>query len=126
MRCRMLQRIDDMAAFSIARGCGFAMIAIATTMIGLSFDAHQSLRTGALLSLLTTLILILRAMRAYAKPYDATELWLMLAPAERPPQSVAQLLVGRALRQAYYRFALYFAHGAVALLLLDVVVALIA
>lgn len=116
----MLSRIEELANFSVARGCGFAMIAIATTMIGMSFDAHQCLKTGAVLSLLTALILMLKALRAHAKPYDATELWLMLEPAHRPPLVIAQTLVSRALKTAYYRFAFYFAHGAAGLVLLNI------
>lgn len=113
---RVLQRIEELASFSVARGCGFAMLAIATTMIGLSFDAPQSLKTGAVLSLVTSLVLILKAMRAPLKPYNSTELWLLLQPAERPPEGIAQLVLSRALREAYFRFALYFAWGSTGLL----------
>lgn len=122
----MLQQIEDLANFSVGRGCGFAMIAIATTMIGMSFDPHQCLAVGAVLSLITALVLILKAWRAPAKPYDATELWLMLPPGERPPDAVAQTLVSRALRLAYYRFASYFAHGAAGLVLLNLALTVVA
>lgn len=92
------------------------MLTIATTMIGLSFDAAQSLKTGAVMSLLTSLVLILKAMRAPSKPYNLTELWLLLLPAERPPQGIAQIVLSRALREAYFRFALYFAWGSMGLM----------
>lgn len=115
-------RIEELAVFSVARGCGFAMIAIATTMIGLSFDPHQCLKVGGLLSLVTALVLIVKALRAFSKPYQATDLWLMLGPADRPPQAVAQLLISRALRDAYYRFASYFARGAAGLLMLNLAI----
>lgn len=121
----MLQRIEDLASFSVARGCGFAMLAIATTMVGLSYDAGQSLKTGAVLSLFTSLVLSAKALRAPYKPYDATELWLLLQPGERPPKTVAQLIVSRILRMAYFRFSLYFAYGAVSLLILAIVLALV-
>ncbi|MGD9784268.1 MAG: hypothetical protein AB7E80_04205 [Hyphomicrobiaceae bacterium] len=120
----MLQRIEDLAYFSVARGCGFAMLAIATTMIGLSFDAPQSLQTGAVLSLLTCVVLLIKALRTTIKPYHATEVWLMLAPADRPPDAIAQRLIARSLREAYLRFALYFAYGALLLIGLRILIAL--
>lgn len=121
----MLERIENLANLSVARGCGFAMIAIATTMIGLSFDPHQCLDTGAILSLVTALVLIIKANRAYHVPYEATELWLMLRTGERPSAAIAQQMVARALRAAYHRFALYFAYGAAGLLILDLAVSLL-
>lgn len=121
----MLQRIEELAIFSVARGCGFVMIAIATSMLGLSFDPHQCLNVGGVLSLLTALLLILKAMRASSKPYQATELWLLLGPSDRPPQPIAQRLVSRALRDAYYRFATYFARGSAALLSLNLVMSIV-
>lgn len=121
----MLHRIENLASFSIARGCGFAMLAIATTMIGLSFDAAQSLKVGAVLSLFTSLVLLAKALHAPFKPYQATELWLLLQPAERPPETIAQLIVSRILRMVYFRFALYFAYGALSLLALAIVLALV-
>lgn len=122
----MLERIETLANVSVARGCGFAMIAIATTMIGLSFDRRQCLLTGALLSLFTALILVVKAKRANRVPYDATELWLLLGRGERPSANIAQPLIARALRAAYYRFALYFAHGSAGLLALNLAVSIIA
>lgn len=117
----MLHRIEDLANFSIARGCGFAMLAIATTMVGLSFDAVQSLKVGAVLSLVTSLVLLVKAQLAGRKAYQSTELWLLLQPGERPPASVAQLIVSRILRMAYFRFALYFAYGSLLLIALAIV-----
>lgn len=111
----MLTRIEQLAEFSVARGCGFAMIAIGSTMAGLSFEPLQSLRTGAALCLLTTLTLLLKAVHAQTKPYKSTELWLLLKPDDRPPDAVAQYVLARALRQAYLRFAYYFAAGTAAL-----------
>ncbi|MGD9667820.1 MAG: hypothetical protein AB7U75_02060 [Hyphomicrobiaceae bacterium] len=122
----MLERIESLANVSVARGCAFAMIAIGTTMVGLSFDRHQCLLTGALLALFTALVLIIKAMRAHRVPYEATELWLLLGRGERPSAAVAQPVIARALRSAYYRFATYFAHGAAGLLILDLAISIIA
>lgn len=119
----LLERIESLAAHSVGRGCGFAMIAIGTTMIGLVYDPVQSLQIGGILSLLTTLVLILKALNAERKPYRDTEVWLMLEPSERPPKTVAQGLVSRALKASYLHFAYYFANGACTLIVVSIVIA---
>lgn len=117
----MLERIERLAVHSVARGCGFAMIAIATTMVGLAYDPVESLQIGGVLSLLTTLVLLGKALNAERRPYRNTELWLLLQPSERPAESIAQLLVSRALRSVYLTFAYYFANGSCALIVLSIV-----
>lgn len=119
----ILERIESLATVSVARGCGFAMIAIGTTMVGLVYDPVQCLQIGGILSLLTTLVLILKAFNADRKPYRDTEVWLMLAPEERPPTTIAQGLVSRALKSSYLHFAYYFANGACTLIVVSIVVA---
>jgi hypothetical protein len=58
-------------------------------------------RTGATLSLLTALILAQRAAFAPRRPYLKTETWLILEKEARPPRSLAQRVIGTALREAY-------------------------
>ena len=119
----MLERIEIMATHSVARGCGFAMIAIGTTMIGLVYDPVQSLQIGGILSLLTTLVLLGKAINAPRKDYRDTELWLLLLPNERPAQTIAQSVLSRILRGVYLNFAYYFANGSCVLIVLSVVLA---
>lgn len=120
----MLETIEKLAEFSVARACGFAMLAILVMVLGLSGEPDMALKTGATLSLLTSMILLLKAGLAEAKPYRSTELWLMLKPEERPHEAVAQRIIALALREAFLRFALYFANGAAAMLIVQLVISL--
>jgi hypothetical protein len=113
----MLEIVEKLAEFTVARACGFAMLAILVTIVALVEDPAIALKTGAVLSLLTSMILVLKAALAETKPHRTTELWLLLKPDERPHEAVAQRIIALALREAFLRFALYFASGAAAMLI---------
>ncbi len=119
----MLERIEMLATRSVARGCGFAMLAIGCMMAGLSYEPALSLEMGGLFSLVVSLVLLVNAANAPRKPYRETELWLMLDPDDRPPTGVAQTILSRPLKSAYLNFAYYFANGSCALIVSSIVVA---
>jgi hypothetical protein len=120
----MLDIVEKLAEFTVARACGFAMLAILVTIVGLVDSPVIALKTGAVLSLLTSMILLLKAALAETKPHRATELWLLLKPEERPHEAVAQRIIALALREAFLRFALYFASGAAAMLVALLMIAI--
>ena len=47
----------------------------------------------------------MRGSRAHAVNPRETETWMMLRQDQRPPKEIAQRVIGRALRQAYFRYA---------------------
>jgi hypothetical protein len=102
---RLLETIERLAELSIARGCGFAGLAIFTVMFGLAWDPVMAFRTGGLLSLLACAVLILKGRNAPRRPYKHTELWVILPKDERPKAEVAQQLIGTVLRDVYFKFA---------------------
>jgi hypothetical protein len=112
----MIQRIEHLAHVSVARGCGFAAIAIFTFVVGLSGEMALALKAGGILSLLTAMVLVLKAALANRRPYKRTELWIMLDPSERPQPAVAQQIIGTVLREAYLYFALHAALSAAVML----------
>jgi hypothetical protein len=112
----MLQRIEEAAALSVARACGFAGIAIATFVVGLSGDMVLAFRAGGMLALLTALVLLLKARWAPRQHYKTTEVWLLLPPPERPQEVIAQQIIGTVMRETYLRFALHAALFALAML----------
>lgn len=118
-----MEKLEALAEFSVARGCGFALLAIFTTMIGLSPEPPLMLKCGAILSLMACMTLILKAATASSRSHRSTELWVLLKPDERPSEAVAQRVIGQVLRDAYLRFALYFAMGSGALLVMVIVLA---
>ena len=105
----MLDRIERAAHLSVARGCGFAALAILTFFVGLSFDLRMAFKSAGILALLTSAVLLLKAQVARSRPYKRTELWVMLNPAERPQAAIAQQVIGTVLRETYLYFALHAA-----------------
>ena len=110
--------IERLAELSVARGCGFALIGIVTTMTGLSAEPALAFKAGGILTLLTCAVLLLKAFNALGRPYKRTEVWIMLPKPDRPKAEVAQQLIGRTLRMVYLVFARRAALISLALLLL--------
>ncbi|MGH6814860.1 MAG: hypothetical protein ACREC6_04085 [Hyphomicrobiaceae bacterium] len=115
-----METIERLAKFSVARGCGFALLAISTLMVGLSGEFALALRTGGTLCLMMCFVLMLFGWRAPQRPYKRTEVWLLLKPAERPDAAVAQRIVGNVLREVYLNFALRSACLAAGMLVMAV------
>jgi hypothetical protein len=111
-----MDRIQQLAETSVARGCGFAGLAIFAFMVGLSWDIVLAARAGGLLCLLVCMVLIVKALLSPGRPHQKTELWLMLDRQDRPPSSIAQRAISSALRECYWQFALHTACLAAALL----------
>lgn len=110
-------RVRELALLSVSRGCGFAGLAIICFMVGLAGYPAVAMESGAFLMMATAATLVVKADHAVARPYQRTELWILLAPDERPRADYAQQLIGRTLREVYRRFASYFWLGGVLCLL---------
>jgi hypothetical protein len=97
------------AAFScVARACGFGILAIVCVMMGMGGPVTM-FKAGGLLTLMMTLILILKARYALTQNYKRTEMWIMLPKEFRPPERYAQWAASTVLRDAYFTFAQYTA-----------------
>ena len=119
-----MNRIREAAHHSVARGCGFAGLAIGTVMIGLSYDPHLSLRSGAILVTLMAVVLKLFALRAPNRDPRHTETWLLLEPDDLPPMPASRRLVCRVLAETYASFSRWIFAGALALWAADLLLAL--
>lgn len=97
--------IHQAALLSVARGTGFAGLAIVTTMIALSFDPGLAAGTGSVMSMITAFVLYIRGDRALHVRPTRTEVWLMICREARPPAAIAQKVIGTALREAYFYFS---------------------
>jgi hypothetical protein len=117
------KQFHDLANASIRRGCGFALIAVFTAMIGFSADPYIAVRCGAFMVTVAAVILLWRGQVAPRRNFRDTEVWLMIrhtAPAM--PKDRLQRLIGEALAERYFwhaRIAAYLAVSmwAVALLM---------
>ncbi|MBN9516192.1 MAG: hypothetical protein J0H97_22505 [Alphaproteobacteria bacterium] len=100
-----MDRIEYLADLIVRRGCGFALLAIATVMLGLSYDLLLCLKSGAILEALHGSVLGLFAYNAPKWNHKSTELWTLLNKgADLPPNyPPAQLL--EVLRKTYLRYA---------------------
>lgn len=102
---KVFQRIEEFANISVARGCGFATLAILTISLGLSANPALSMQVAGYLFLLTSLILVLKSSLCEKRSYKRTEVWIMLEPHERPNPMFAQLTISEILRRTYLKYA---------------------
>jgi hypothetical protein len=104
-----MEEMRKVAYATVARACGFGMLAIICVMVGMSFDPRRVFQAGGILTLMMTFILILKARYALTQNYKRTEMWLYLPKDFRPPEAYAQWAASTVLRDAYFTFAMYTA-----------------
>lgn len=117
----MLERIEHAAQVSVARACSFALLGIATAMVGMSGELQLAFKSGGLLLLMTTAVLVTKALHVPHKPYRSTEVWLMLRDEDRPSAETAQQIISGVLREVYIEYARLNALAAALLLGLAIV-----
>ncbi|MGE0153317.1 MAG: hypothetical protein AB7R90_11930 [Reyranellaceae bacterium] len=117
-----MDRIQYLANISVRRACGFAGLAIFTTMFGMAGEPALSIRIGAAMFALLGLVLGFMAWRAPRRDYRDTELWIMLdkgrdLPEGYPPEVICQVLRDTYLRHAELAGVIALAMGLIALVL---------
>lgn len=100
-----MDRIERLAELSILRALGFVALAIATVMVGMSFEAALCFQTGAILAVMTAIVLAFRAWEAPRRNVKHTEVYMMVDGDFGMPLERAQDHVGAVLRRLYTRFA---------------------
>ena len=100
-----MEEIRRIAIDCVGRAVMFGWLAIGCVMMGFSFSPVSSFRSGAVLALLMTLILLWHAMRASTRNPKHSEVWLYLDKDSRPPDGHAQLIFGTIMREVYARHA---------------------
>jgi hypothetical protein len=119
-----MEEMRKAAFVSVARGCGFGMLAVICVMVGMSFDPRAVFQAGGILTLIMTFILMLKARNALTRDYKKTEMWLILPENFRPPEHYAQWATATVMRDAYLTFAQYTALVSIAMWLLALLVRL--
>ena len=120
-----MEEMRRIAYETVLRACGFASLAIFCIMIGLSFLPRTAFQTGGFLSIVMTLVLVLKAWEARTKDHRRTEMWLYLPKENRPPQASAQQTVSMVMRETYLLFASWTAMISIAMLSLALVFSVI-
>ena len=100
-----MEGMRSIAYETVLRACAFASLAIFCVMIGLSFLPAAAFQAGGFLSMVLTLVLLLKAREARTKDHRHTELWLYLPKESRPPQAFAQRVISTLMRETYLQFA---------------------
>lgn len=119
---RRLMGYDDIrqyAELSVRRGCGFALMAIVTAMVGFSGEPWIAVRAGAVFVLIAAVILYWRGRQARQRNYRHTEVWLMIEEAPALPRERLQTMIGGALAEVYFRYARRAAYVALTMCLID-------
>lgn len=126
-----MDTVRDLADLSIRKACGFAGLGIAVVMLALSYSLELALRSGAALSAVLCLGLLLAAWRAPRRDVRDTELWCLLpdtsaAFAQQLPRAEAQVLLTGVLRARLLWHAERVAALCIGLYLLGLLAALLA
>jgi len=100
----MRAAVRSLADEAIRRACGFAGLAIGTTMLALSFDVLLALRSAAGMTAILCLAQVFLAWRAPRSNMRRSELWAMLPGtpgdgARALPREEAQALLAGVLRE---------------------------
>lgn len=117
-----MDRVEYLADVTVKRGCGFALLAIATVMLGLSYDLVLCLKSGAILEALHGSVLGIFAYNAPRWNHRSTELWVLLNKGADLPPNYPPELVLEVLRKTYTRYAEYSGVLALALSIAALVV----
>ena len=103
------------AELSVRRGCGFALMAVVTAMVGFSSVPSIAVRAGAVFVLIAAVVLFWKGWTARTRNYRHTEVWLMIEDAPALPRDRLQILIGGALADAYFSHARVAAYVALAM-----------
>lgn len=96
-----MERIRYYADLSIRRGCGFGLLAIATAMVGMGHDILLAAKSGAIMLTVMWSVLVAKGLRAPAKSYRRTEVWILLDKRHDLPEYRAQEVFGYVMRERY-------------------------
>ncbi|HYC63190.1 MAG TPA: hypothetical protein VEC14_00550 [Reyranellaceae bacterium] len=110
------------AELSVRRGCGFALMAIVTAMVGFSAEPWIAVRAGAVFVIIAAVVLAWRGWAARTRNYRHTEVWLMIEDAPALPRERLQDMIGGALADAYFAHARTAAWIALAMCLIGIVI----
>lgn len=104
-----VERILELAYLSVGRAFLFAVLGIFCATCGLLGWPVMAFKTGALLSSILVVGLVIKAYEIERRPYRRTEVWVLLGkPAEVPPERIQPVIRG-AIRDTCWRFANYAA-----------------
>lgn len=100
-----MEKVRQTAIFCVGRGVFFGSLAIGCVMVGFSFNPVSAFRSGAVLTLLMSGLLLWKALAAHSQDPRRTEVWLYLDETTRPADKHASFVFATIMREVYGRFA---------------------
>ncbi|MBX3499617.1 MAG: hypothetical protein KF889_09245 [Alphaproteobacteria bacterium] len=100
-----MNRIEYVVEMCVLRGCGFGVLAIATTMAGLAFDLVLSFKVGAALTTFMYLVLEFQHRNALRVPIRRTEAWLLLDRGRDLPPGYPETVIQQIRSDVIRRYA---------------------
>jgi hypothetical protein len=117
-----MERIGQLAAHSVLRGTGFAGLAVMLTMAGLLFDPPLALKVGGVGFLAIAVAMDIKAsVYPRKRRIRESEVWIMLADDERPPEQAARPLIVTAMQRELREKALWIAGAAASCFALSII-----
>jgi hypothetical protein len=108
-----MDRIARLAAHSVLRGTGFAGLAVMLTMAGLLFDPPLALKVGGVGFLALAMAMGFKAaIYPRKRRIRESEVWIMLADDERPPEHAARPLIVTAMQRELREKGMWIAGAA--------------
>lgn len=100
-----MDTIRNLAIMCVGRAVMFGALAIFCIMFAFAFDPAAAFRSGAIMTLLMTGILLLKAQYVLVQKPRNTEVWIYLDERTRPRDDEATRRYAAVLRDVYARFA---------------------
>ena len=120
-----MEEIDRLARLSVLRASGFAGLAILMTMMGTAHDPAASMRFGATgLLILSAVMMVMARVYHRRRRIQDSEVWIMLAPENRPAPDIARRLIIEAMRRHLLEKALWWAMAALFLVMVSATIVL--
>lgn len=110
------------AEISVRRGCGFAVLAIVTAMVGFSGEPWIAVRSGEVFVLILAVVLFWRGYAARDRNFKHTEVWLMIEQPPALPRERLQTMIGGALADVYFAHARLAAYVTLGMCAIDVAI----
>ena len=100
-----MDKVRQVANFCIGRAVMFGWLGIGCVMFSFSFNPVMAFRSGAVLALLMSTVLLVKAFGASRKNPRSTEVWIYLDERTRPLNDDARRAFRTIMREVYGRFA---------------------
>lgn len=106
---KRIERIEQIASFSIGRACLFTALGGWALVFGLITWPIMAMKSAAIVSAFAMAVLALKGLQAGRRSYRKSETWILLGKTHDLPEEVAEKLIPEILQRVFWRYATYAA-----------------